>query len=157
MQPQNCFEKMRCSSITCFANDPNGLLRNTFSMDYVARAMNESTWEGERKDRDVQGDRESLGTRKERNPTTWDYIWEPVKPRSGAKHPSIPPKPAPIPPSIPAPAAVKTYSVPGDSLSKIAQKFYGNPSLWSKIYQANKALIGPNPNLILPGQTLTIP
>jgi nucleoid-associated protein YgaU len=73
------------------------------------------------------------------------------------KHPSIPPKPAPIPPSIPAPAAVKTYSVPGDSLSKIAQKFYGNPSLWSKIYQANKALIGPNPNLILPGQTLTIP
>jgi len=85
--------------------------------------------------------------------------WEPVKPRSAAKHPSIPPKPAPIPlPPIPPPPAVKTYSVlPGDSLSKIAQKFYGNPSLWSKIYQANKALIGPNPNLINPGQKLTIP
>jgi hypothetical protein len=90
--------------------------------------------------------------------TTWDYVWEPVKPRSAAKHPSIPPKPAPMPPPAPAPPTVKTYSVlPGDSLSKIAQKFYGNPSLWSKIYQANKALIGPNPNLIIPGQKLTIP
>jgi hypothetical protein len=90
--------------------------------------------------------------------TTWDYVWEPVKPRSAAKHPSIPPKPAPIPPPIPAAPAAKTYNVlPGDSLSKIAQKFYGNPSLWSKIYQANKGLIGPNPNLIYPGQKLTIP
>ena len=33
----------------------------------------------------------------------------------------------------------------------------GNASFWPKIYQANKALIGPNPNLIKPGQTLTIP
>jgi hypothetical protein len=42
--------------------------------------------------------------------------------------------------------------VPGDSLSKIARKFYGNSSLWPKIYQANKALIGPNRNFINPGQ-----
>jgi hypothetical protein len=91
--------------------------------------------------------------------TSWDYVWEPVKPRNAAKHPSIPSKPAPIPsPATPTAPTLKTYTVvPGDSLSKIAQKFYGNSSLWSKIYQANKALIGPNPNFINPGQKLTIP
>jgi nucleoid-associated protein YgaU len=53
---------------------------------------------------------------------------------------------------------VKTYTVlPGDTLSKIAQKSYGNASLWQKIYQANKVVIGPNPNMIKPGQKLTIP
>ena len=93
------------------------------------------------------------------NVTTWDYVWEPVKPRSSAISPTIPPKPAllptrPIPPS----PGVKAYAVlPGDSLAKIAQKFYGNASLWQKIYQANKLLIGPNPNMIKPGQKLTIP
>jgi nucleoid-associated protein YgaU len=53
---------------------------------------------------------------------------------------------------------VKTVVVaPGDTLSQIAQKAYGDPSKWDKIYQANKALIGPNPNLIKPGQKLVIP
>jgi hypothetical protein len=94
--------------------------------------------------------------------TTWDYVWEPVKSRTGpnsAIAPTIPPKPAPPPtPPIPPPPGVKTYTVlPGDRLSMIAQKFYGNASFWPKIYQANKALIGANPNLIKPGQTLTIP
>lgn len=90
------------------------------------------------------------------NVTTWDYVWEPVKPRSSATSPTIPPKPAPLP--IPPAPGVKTYAVlPGDTLAKIAQKFYGNASLWSKIYQANKALIGPNPNMIKKGQMLTIP
>jgi len=34
----------------------------------------------------------------------------------------------------------------GDSLSRIAQKVYGNASQWPKIHQANKASIGPDPN-----------
>ncbi|HEY6402135.1 MAG TPA: LysM peptidoglycan-binding domain-containing protein [Blastocatellia bacterium] len=46
---------------------------------------------------------------------------------------------------------------PGDYLSKIAGAYYGNPQLWPRIYNANKAVIGPNPDLIHPGQVLTIP
>ncbi|WP_266203913.1 LysM peptidoglycan-binding domain-containing protein [Pontibacter kalidii] len=45
----------------------------------------------------------------------------------------------------------------GDSLSKIAQKHYGNANDWKKIYNANKDKIGDNPDLIRPGQRLAIP
>ncbi|ARS37308.1 LysM peptidoglycan-binding domain-containing protein [Pontibacter actiniarum] len=45
----------------------------------------------------------------------------------------------------------------GDSLSKIAQKHYGNANDWTKIYKANKDKIGDNPDLIRPGQRLAIP
>jgi nucleoid-associated protein YgaU len=46
---------------------------------------------------------------------------------------------------------------PGDSLSKIAKDVYDNGGLYNKIYEANKATIGDNPNMIKPGQKLTIP
>ncbi|HEY0784185.1 MAG TPA: LysM peptidoglycan-binding domain-containing protein [Thermoanaerobaculia bacterium] len=53
--------------------------------------------------------------------------------------------------------AQKTYTVvAGDSLSKIAQREYGNANEWRKIYEANKDTIK-NPDLIHPGQTLVIP
>lgn len=49
----------------------------------------------------------------------------------------------------------KTYTVrSGDTLSGIGSK-YGVS--WKKIYEANKSVIGSNPNRIYPGQTLTIP
>ena len=49
----------------------------------------------------------------------------------------------------------KTYTVrSGDTLSGIGSK-YGVS--WKKIYDANKSVIGNNPNRIYPGQTLTIP
>jgi hypothetical protein len=84
----------------------------------------------------------------------WDYVWEPVKSRDDA----TPPTPPSVPPPIPVAPAIKTHTVlPGESLSKIAQKFYGDPTLWPKIYQANKALIGPNPNILQAGQKLVIP
>jgi nucleoid-associated protein YgaU len=52
---------------------------------------------------------------------------------------------------------VRTYIVQkGDSLSKIAKKFYGSANDWKRIHEANKALIK-NPDLIQPGWTLTIP
>ncbi len=52
----------------------------------------------------------------------------------------------------------RTYTViRGDCLWKIAQKFYGKGSLFPKIHEANKAIIGGNPNIIIPGQVLTIP
>ncbi len=51
----------------------------------------------------------------------------------------------------------RTYTVvAGDSLSKIAQREYGDASKWHQIYAANKATIS-NPDLIHPGQVLTLP
>jgi nucleoid-associated protein YgaU len=45
----------------------------------------------------------------------------------------------------------------GDSLSRIAKELLGDAKRWPEIYEANKALIGDNPNLIHPGQKLIIP
>lgn len=44
----------------------------------------------------------------------------------------------------------------GDSLSKIAKRFYGDAKLWPLIHEANRELIK-NPDLIQVGWTLTIP
>jgi Dyp-type peroxidase family len=62
--------------------------------------------------------------------------------------------PAPIQEPIPA----KTYVVrAGDDLSKIAQRAYGNENRSEDIYEANKNVIGPDRNSIVPGQILYIP
>lgn len=54
--------------------------------------------------------------------------------------------------------AAQTYTVvKGDCLWNIAKKFYGNGAQYTKIYEANKSVIGSNPNLIYPGQVYTIP
>ena len=47
--------------------------------------------------------------------------------------------------------------VAGDWLSKIALKYYGDAMKYDVIHKANLAKIGPNPNLIKPGQELVIP
>lgn len=58
----------------------------------------------------------------------------------------------------PQPASPTTYTVKkGDCLWKIAKQFYGNGSAYTKIYEQNKGVVGGNPNLIYPGQVLTIP
>jgi nucleoid-associated protein YgaU len=55
-------------------------------------------------------------------------------------------------------AQANVYVVqPNETLTVIALRVYGNASLWPTIYEANRALIGPDPNLILPGQRLAIP
>lgn len=52
----------------------------------------------------------------------------------------------------------KTYKVvAGDCLWNIASRFYGDGSKYMTIYNANKSIIGSNPNLIYPGQVYTIP
>lgn len=52
----------------------------------------------------------------------------------------------------------QTYTVKsGDCLWNIAKKFYGNGAKYTTIYNANRGTIGGNPNLIYPGQVLTIP
>jgi len=49
------------------------------------------------------------------------------------------------------------YTVrPGDTLSSIAQRFYGNPADWRGLYQANMSVIR-NPNVIDPGEVLNVP
>ena len=50
-----------------------------------------------------------------------------------------------------------TYVVrAGDSLSAIAQKYYGDANRWKEIWEANKDKL-PDPNLITVGQELRIP
>jgi len=58
----------------------------------------------------------------------------------------------------PAPPPARTHTVVrGNTLWGIAQKYYGKGSRWPEIYDANKSVIGSNPNIIIPGQVLTIP
>ena len=69
--------------------------------------------------------------------------------------------------SLPQPAAAsgssgsrsggQTYTVkPGDSLSKIAQQFYGKASEYNKIFEANRDKLK-DPDKIQAGQELVIP
>jgi len=51
----------------------------------------------------------------------------------------------------------RRYTVrPGDTLSSIAQRFYGSPADWEWLYQANRSVVQ-NPNLIYPGEVLNVP
>ena len=57
----------------------------------------------------------------------------------------------------PETTGTQSYTVKsGDSLSAIARKLTGSTN-WQAIYEQNKAVIGSNPNMIKPGQVLTIP
>jgi len=52
---------------------------------------------------------------------------------------------------------VATHTVVvGDTLWDLAQEYYGNPFDWRRIWEANRSDVV-DPNLILPGQVLTIP
>ncbi len=44
----------------------------------------------------------------------------------------------------------------GDTLSKIAREFYGDPMLYPKIFEANRDILK-DPDRIKPGQKLRIP
>jgi nucleoid-associated protein YgaU len=51
----------------------------------------------------------------------------------------------------------QTYVVQaGDTLSKIAQRYYGDATLYPKIFEANRDVLK-DPNRISPGQKLRIP
>ena len=57
----------------------------------------------------------------------------------------------------PETTSTQSYTVKsGDTLSGIARKLTGSTN-WKTIYEQNKSVIGSNPNMIKPGQVLTIP
>lgn len=57
----------------------------------------------------------------------------------------------------PGTTGTQSYTVKsGDTLSGIARKLTGSTN-WKTIYEQNKSVIGSNPNMIKPGQVLTIP
>jgi len=45
----------------------------------------------------------------------------------------------------------------GDDLHYLAARFYGNARLWTKIYEANRKVLGNNPNVLTRGTRLIIP
>jgi len=53
-------------------------------------------------------------------------------------------------------ATARRYTVQrGDTLSSIAQRFYGSAADWNRLFQANKSVLH-NPDMIFPGQVLTV-
>lgn len=78
-------------------------------------------------------------------------IWDSIKAKSGWES------------EVAADIKVKDESVygrytveKGDTLSKIAQRFLDKPGRYTEIFEANKDVLK-NPDLIHPGQVLTIP
>lgn len=78
-----------------------------------------------------------------------------AKPAGNVNRPSAPASSTDA--AAPGSTSRRDYTIQsGDSLSKIAKKFYGNAGDWQKIYNANKDKIK-NPDMIHPGQKIVIP
>jgi nucleoid-associated protein YgaU len=74
---------------------------------------------------------------------------------AAAEEPAPVPEAAPAPPPPPPPPAARTYTVvSGDTLWAISERFYGDGSKYQVIADASGVS---NPDLIHPGQVLTIP
>jgi nucleoid-associated protein YgaU len=67
------------------------------------------------------------------------------------------PAAAATPAAQPAQADEIYTVVKGDNLSKIAKHHLGSANAWRKIYEANREVIGDDPDKIKPGQKLRIP
>jgi hypothetical protein len=89
-------------------------------------------------------------------PPVPDLPLPPVPKRRPVPKPK-PPLPVPPTPVLPVGPGTAYVVKAGDNLSKIAKQHYGDERLWPRIYEANRAIIGKNPNLIHPGQKLEIP
>lgn len=90
-------------------------------------------------------------------PTAGEVIKPPPPPVT--KPPTTTPPTTTKPPTTAPPAryyTVQTWPAQGSTLWGIATIYYGNGTLWTKIYNANRDKIS-NPDLIYPGQKLLIP
>jgi nucleoid-associated protein YgaU len=64
----------------------------------------------------------------------------------------------PIPPGSKTGSGSKEIVVAaGDTLSSLANKHYGSMQYWPLLWDANRAIIGPNPNRVFPGRRLNVP
>lgn len=65
---------------------------------------------------------------------------------------------APSPSPAADTAGGQSYEIQaGDTLATIAQQFYGDPTQWRRIYDANKDAIGDDPDKLKLGAKLSIP
>ena len=85
-----------------------------------------------------------------------DYATKTCNIKFASSKPKIVPQPVRAAENPPKPANQTYTVVRGDCLWNIAKKYYGNGSKYTVIYNANRDKIK-NPNLIYPGQVLTIP
>jgi nucleoid-associated protein YgaU len=69
-------------------------------------------------------------------------------------------------PSVVAPTTVTASSgpqvsdyvvQPGDTLRSIAEREYGDATQWPRIYDANRDVIGPDPDALQAGMQLRLP
>jgi 5'-nucleotidase len=75
----------------------------------------------------------------------------PVQVAPASASPSPSPSPSPV-------AGGESYTIEaGDTLASISERFYGDPTLWRRIYDANRTAIGDNPDNLRVGTTLQIP
>jgi nucleoid-associated protein YgaU len=99
---------------------------------------------------------DKLGGRKEEKPRA-DFSDVQSGSSTTAAEPSAP---VPMPdagPTVGTTGQDHVYTVvAGDSLSKIAKRYYGDANQWRRIHEANRDQIT-NPDLIHPGQRLKIP
>ncbi|GAG50719.1 unnamed protein product, partial [marine sediment metagenome] len=93
-------------------------------------------------------------------------VYEPVEVTRPPEPPrTVEPEPAPVAPPVEPPVSVvegvapqlKTYTVQeDDNLWKLAERFYGDGSLWTRIDDANRDVIPPS-NVLQVGTVLVIP
>lgn len=77
--------------------------------------------------------------------------------RASDAAPSVGPVSGGPPPTAPAPAPQRTHTVVrGDTLWGIAQRYYGNGTLWPRIFDANRSKIK-DPHWIYPAQVFVVP
>jgi nucleoid-associated protein YgaU len=97
---------------------------------------------------------DGFGKKKEEKPRDFSNV------QSGSSTTAAPPAAPPVPnlgPTSGTSGSEQSYTVvAGDSLSKIAKRFYGDANKWPRIHEANRDQIK-NPDLIHPGQKLRIP
>ncbi len=64
---------------------------------------------------------------------------------------------APANPSAPKPKSSFLYRIrKGETLAILARRYYGDPKLWKRIYEANRNVLA-NPNVLTPGMLIKLP
>ncbi len=61
-----------------------------------------------------------------------------------------------LPTTVTAPPALVKVAA-GDTLTALSATHLGDPGRWTDLWNANRGVVGGNPNLIYPGQALTLP